>query len=97
MDRFIITKNKFKQNENQPDYRVQVKDNDMWFDVGGAWISESEDSEGNTQKYFSCKLNDKEFTRKDGTVVPVFKLMKQASQTPAQTESTDVQGGDFPF
>ena len=51
---FTLSKNKFKKTESQPDYRISMKTNDTFVNLGGAWIKK--DKLGNT--FLSCKLGD---------------------------------------
>lgn len=73
MNSFIISRNNHKTNDKQPDYRISVKHNDNWLTVGGAWLKE-----GKNGKYFSCKLQDKPYNKKDGSVVPAFRIVEIA-------------------
>lgn len=34
---FIISKNKFKKNDKQPDLAIRIKQGDKWVKIGGAW------------------------------------------------------------
>lgn len=50
---FIIKKNKSKNKDNQPDYKIIIKDTqENWQDIGGCWVKEGKD-----EKFFSCLLS----------------------------------------
>lgn len=54
MKEFVIFKNDNKKGEKEPDYKLSIKANDKWEEIGGAWLRTS--SKGT--KFFSCKLSD---------------------------------------
>lgn len=54
MKDIYITKNKFKKAETHPDYKMSIKTDDGFEEVGACWLKD--DKAGG--KYFSCKLSD---------------------------------------
>lgn len=70
MKNFTITKNKFKKNEKQPDYRISINEDNGWVEIGGAWLKE--DKQGN--KYFSCRLNSAYVDHTSNVARPGFHL-----------------------
>lgn len=51
---FSIFKNKFKKNENQPDYKMSAKEGEKYIEIGACWIKKTKD--GTT--FLSCKLSE---------------------------------------
>lgn len=49
MENFTIFKNTYKQKENQPDYKVSVKNGDNYEEWGACWKKQ-----GNNGAYLSC-------------------------------------------
>lgn len=53
MRNFIIQKNSYKKNDNEPDYRLVAKDGDEFISCGAGW--KKTDKNGNA--YISCSLS----------------------------------------
>ncbi len=75
---FTITKNKFKQKEGQPDYKLSTKVGEEFVELGVAWMKESKTSGA---KYISVKLA--EGLSITGEVVP---YQKKTQPIPTQSE-----------
>tara|TARA_R110000868_G_scaffold271022_3_gene530502 strand:- start:10397 stop:10654 length:258 start_codon:yes stop_codon:yes gene_type:complete len=73
-----ITKNKFKKNDAQPDYKLSTKMGEEFVELGVAWMKESKTSGA---KYISVKLA--EGLNITGTVVP---YQKKTQSTPTSQE-----------
>lgn len=87
---FFITKNKFKQIDSHPDYKISFMTEDKQFiEVGGAWIKD-----GKGGKFFSCKLNDRYVDHTKNTALKGYVLVPEAeTEVSKQYETTP----DSPF
>lgn len=55
---FQIFKNKYKQKDNQPDYKISTRDNDgMFIEIGAGWKKEMK----NGEVYISCRLSENQY------------------------------------
>lgn len=53
MKNFILQKNKFKDTDQKPDYRLVAKEGDDFVEIGGGW--KKQDKNGDV--YVSCTLS----------------------------------------
>ena len=51
---FAIFRNKYKESDKQPDYKMSTKDGEEFVEIGACWLKEGKDGD----KYFSCKLRE---------------------------------------
>lgn len=82
MKNFIIQINKYKENDNQPDYRIVAKDGEEFVEIGGGWKKKDK----NNSPYISCSLKN---TYQDKAGYEISTEMPSNSQNDPLDESFD--------
>lgn len=95
MKNFTITKNKFKKTDSQPDYKMSIKQDDAFIEIGSCWLKE-----GKNGKFFSCKLNDVYVDHVKGVARKGFDLVMEESNgndMPEMPEEVEDIADNAPF
>ena len=66
---FSIFANKNKKTDKEPDYVMSAKIGEGYQEIGGCWLKDGKDGDGNPQKFFSCKLRNQYNDRKGYVII----------------------------
>ena len=84
MKNFTINKNKFKKGDKEPDYKMSIKTDKGFEEVGACWLKE--DKSGG--KYFSCKLSDVYVDHTKGVARKGWEMVAEGGEAPQKDEDS---------